>query len=79
MKRPTTFATAAALLALASSPALALQIYVSNEKDNTVTVIDGNTLQPSRPSRPRADPAASSPAPTARRSTSPPATATSWT
>ena len=45
MKRPTMFA-AAALIALASSPALALQIYVSNEKDNTVTVIDGNTLQP---------------------------------
>ena len=46
MKRPTMFAAAAALIALASSPALALQIYVSNEKDNTVTVIDGNTLQP---------------------------------
>ena len=30
---------------VASSPALALQIYVSNEKDNTVTVIDGNTLE----------------------------------
>ena len=46
MKRPTMIAAAAALIALASSPALALQIYVSNEKDNTVTVIDGNTLQP---------------------------------
>jgi YVTN family beta-propeller protein len=38
-------ATAAVLSALAVTPALALQIYVSNEKDNTVTVIDGNTLQ----------------------------------
>ncbi|MGZ8417147.1 MAG: hypothetical protein ACXWVQ_09245 [Methyloceanibacter sp.] len=38
-------AIAATLLALASSPALALQIYVSNEKDNTVTVIDGTTLE----------------------------------
>ena len=45
MKRPLTTAIAATLLALASSPALALQIYVSNEKDNTVTVIDGNTLE----------------------------------
>ena len=45
MKRPLTTTIAATLLALASSPALALQIYVSNEKDNTVTVIDGNTLE----------------------------------
>jgi YVTN family beta-propeller protein len=45
MKRPIIYATAATLFALASSPALALQIYVSNEKDNTVTVIDGTTLQ----------------------------------
>ena len=37
--------TIATLLASAASPALALQIYVSNEKDNTVTVIDGNTLE----------------------------------
>ena len=45
MKRPILFATAAALFALAATPAVALQIYVSNEKDNTVTVIDGNTLE----------------------------------
>jgi DNA-binding beta-propeller fold protein YncE len=43
--RPLKLATAAVLSALAATPALALQIYVSNEKDNTVTVIDGNTLQ----------------------------------
>ena len=45
MRRPLTIATAATLSALAATPALALQIYVSNEKDNTVTVIDGATLQ----------------------------------
>ena len=45
MKRPILFAAAAALLTLASVPALALQIFVSNEKDNTVTVIDGKTLE----------------------------------
>ncbi|MGB3021420.1 MAG: hypothetical protein WBB50_04780, partial [Methyloceanibacter sp.] len=33
------------LLSVPAFPALALQIYVSNEKDNTVTVVDGNTLE----------------------------------
>ena len=45
MKRPVLTASAALLLACVSFPALALQIFVSNEKDNTVTVIDGKTLQ----------------------------------
>jgi len=33
MKRPIQFAAAVSLFALGASPALALQIYVSNEKD----------------------------------------------
>ena len=44
MKRPLLLA-AATLLTFAASPALAVQIFVSNEKDNTVTVVDGNTLE----------------------------------
>jgi YVTN family beta-propeller protein len=44
MKRPILIATAA-LLTCTSVPAVALQIFVSNEKDNTVTVIDGKTLE----------------------------------
>ncbi len=35
----------AAFLAIAAPPAFAMQIFVSNEKDNTVTVIDGDTLE----------------------------------
>ncbi|MGC2342315.1 MAG: hypothetical protein WA453_12185 [Methyloceanibacter sp.] len=44
MKRPILIATAA-LLTCTPVPAVALQIFVSNEKDNTVTVIDGKTLE----------------------------------
>lgn len=44
MKRPILTATAATLLAT-TSPAFALTIFVSNEKDNTVTAIDGKTLE----------------------------------
>ncbi len=43
MKRPILIATAALLTCIL--PAVALQIFVSNEKDNTVTVIDGKTLE----------------------------------
>jgi len=45
MTRSILTAATVALFSLAPLPALALQIYVSNEKDNTVTVIDGNTLE----------------------------------
>jgi YVTN family beta-propeller protein len=45
MTRSILAAAIIALLSLAPVPASALQIYVSNEKDNTVTVIDGNTLK----------------------------------
>ena len=45
MKRPILTVTAAALLICAAFPAFALQIFVSNEKDNTVTVVDGKTLE----------------------------------
>ena len=41
MKRPILSATIATLLLGAASPALADTIFVSNEKDNTVTAIDG--------------------------------------
>jgi YVTN family beta-propeller protein len=44
MKRPILIATAA-LLTCTPVPAVALQIFASNEKDNTVTVIDGKTLE----------------------------------
>ena len=45
MKRPILLATIATLLLGDASPALADTIFVSNEKDNTVTVIDGKTLE----------------------------------
>jgi YVTN family beta-propeller protein len=45
MKRPILTATIATLLSCAASSAFALTIFVSNEKDNTVTVIDGKTLE----------------------------------
>ncbi|HBT56052.1 MAG TPA: hypothetical protein DEA92_02745, partial [Pseudomonas sp.] len=35
----------AALITAASAPALAETAYVSNEKDNTISVIDMNTLE----------------------------------
>jgi YVTN family beta-propeller protein len=38
-------AVSAAALLLAASPAFAYTIFVSNEKDNTITVIDSETLQ----------------------------------
>jgi YVTN family beta-propeller protein len=44
MKRQILFATVAAMFAFPVS-AFAEQIYVSNEKDNTVTVVDGKTLE----------------------------------
>ena len=45
MKRPILSATVATLLLGAASPALGDTIFVSNEKDNTVTVVDGKTLE----------------------------------
>lgn len=45
MKRPTLSVTLATLLLGAASPALADTIFISNEKDNTVTVVDGKTLE----------------------------------
>ena len=45
MKRPILFASFVALLCLPASAVFAEKIFVSNEKDNTVTVIDGKTLQ----------------------------------
>ena len=78
MKRPVLTASAALLLACVSFPALALQIFVSNEKDNTVTVIDGKTLQSVKTIPTARRRAASSPAPMARKFMSQPAMATSW-
>jgi YVTN family beta-propeller protein len=37
--------TCAPLLLLSSLPAMASQIFVTNEKDNTVTVVDSNSLE----------------------------------
>ena len=71
MKRPILIATAA-LLTCTPVPAVALQIFVSSEKDNTVTVIEGKTLEVIKTIP------TSSPAPTARKSMSPRAMATSW-
>ena len=45
MTRLTVPATAAAMALLLATPALAETIFVSNEKDNTVTVVDGKTLE----------------------------------
>ena len=45
MKRSFLVAAIATLLILAAGPAFAVQIFVSNEKDNTVTVLDGETLK----------------------------------
>src|SRR5262245_26108870 len=46
MKRLTAAAvTVAPLLLLISSPAGAAQIFVSNEKDNSVSVVDSNSLE----------------------------------
>ena len=45
MKRPVLTVAATTLFTCAAFPAFALQIFVSNEKDNTVTVIDGKTLE----------------------------------
>jgi len=45
MKRSMLSAAVAAFLAMAAPPAFAMQIFVSNEKDNTVTVVDGDTLE----------------------------------
>jgi len=45
MKRLKLTAALAALFAVVASPAFAFQIFVSNEKDNTVTVVDGDTLE----------------------------------
>ena len=44
---------------LTASHAFAMTIYVSNEKDNTITAVDGKTLRSSRRSRWRVVPAAS--------------------
>ena len=38
-------ASLAAVLMLTASHAFAMTIFVSNEKDNTITVIDGDTLE----------------------------------
>ena len=38
-------ASLAAVLMLTASHAFAMTIYVSNEKDNTITVLDGDTLE----------------------------------
>ena len=38
-------AAAAATLALTAGPASAYMVYVSNEKDNTITVVDSATMQ----------------------------------
>ena len=51
MKRPVLTASAALLLACVSFPAFALQIFVSNEKDNTVMRIAIQHL-PSATARP---------------------------
>jgi hypothetical protein len=51
MKRPVLTVTAAALLTCAAFPAFALQIFVSNEKDNTVMRIAIQHL-PSATARP---------------------------
>ena len=45
MNRLTATAAAAAVLLSFASPSFAATIFVSNEKDNTITVIDGKTLQ----------------------------------
>src|SRR4029078_7779066 len=45
MTRLTVPATAAAVALLFATPALAETIFVSNEKDNTITVVDGKSLE----------------------------------
>jgi len=45
MIRFSVIATVAALSLLTATPCFAVTIFVSNEKDNTVTVIDGDTLE----------------------------------
>ena len=45
MIRFSVIATLAALSLLTATPCFAVTIFVSNEKDNTVTVIDGDTLE----------------------------------
>jgi YVTN family beta-propeller protein len=45
MIRSTLTATLASLLLVAASPVSAATIFISNEKDNTVTVIDSKTLK----------------------------------
>ncbi len=45
MKRPIQTVSLALLLAASAAPAFAMKIFVSNEKDNTVTVVDGDTLE----------------------------------
>ena len=58
MNRLTATAASAAALLLLAGPCFAETIFVSNEKDNTITVIDGKTLQviktiPDRPASAR--------------------------
>ena len=48
MKRALLTITVATLLAGVASPAFALHIFVSNEKDNTVSVLDSKTLEVTR-------------------------------
>lgn len=43
--RVTRFAVLSTVLALSSTSAMAYTIYVSNEKDNTISVIDGDSLE----------------------------------
>ena len=45
MIRFSVIAALAALSLLTATPSFAVTIFVSNEKDNTVTVIDGDTLE----------------------------------
>src|SRR5262245_44319169 len=45
MRRRVTVLAAATIAALAASPASAFMVYVSNEKDNTISVVDSDTMQ----------------------------------
>ena len=69
MKRPILSVTLATLLLGAARPALADTIFISNEKDNTVTVVDGKSLEVIKTIPTAAVRAASSPVLTLRRST----------
>ena len=45
MRHAFTVLLLAAALALPAMPAFAVSIFISNERDNTVTVVDGDTLE----------------------------------